>query len=186
MFRPTKSDAKNIVKERGKATAIQATISEESIKVATNQAANNSLQQVFKEVLLEQNAKSTSAQLAKAAVANTAKSTVIAGLIIEGAIYSVSVGQAVYKYSKGKMNHEQFIDFTVEQTATTGGSAAGGIGGSLAGIATGAAIGSIVPGIGTVIGGTIGGFLGCVGGGVGGSLLGKGIGKAINYTRKGD
>ena len=167
----------DVAKEGKKATAVQ----------ATKSAATAAIQGVSKEAL-KHGTRHTTTFVAKNAAAtaikHTANATVVAGLVVEGAIYSANMGKAIYEYSKGEMGDEEFVDFAVEQTATSGGSTAGGISGSLAGIAAGAAIGSVIPVIGTVIGGTIGGFAGGISGGIGGTLLGKEIGKLINLERK--
>ena len=105
-------------------------------------------------------------------------------MLIEGALLSFSISKTIYRHSNGEIDKEELIDFAVEQTATSGGSAAGGISGSLAGAAAGAAIGSVVTGIGTVIGGAIGGIAGGISGGIGGSVLGKAFGNLINFERK--
>ena len=167
----------DVAKEGKKATAVQ----------ATKSAATAAIQGVSKEAL-KHGTRHTTTFVAKNAAAtaikHTANATVVAGLVVEGAIYSANMGKAIYEYSKGEMGDEEFVDYAVEQTATSGGSTAGGISGSLAGIAAGAAIGSVIPVIGTVIGGTIGGFAGGISGGIGGTLLGKEIGKLINLERK--
>ena len=171
------SPGDEIVNEGKRATAVQ----------ATKSAATVAMQEASKHAI-KHGAHQTTMQVAKNAAANAMKhtlnATVIAGLVVEGTFYTVNMGKAMYKHSQGEMNDEEFTDFAVEQTATSGGSAAGGISGSLAGVAAGAAVGSIVPGIGTVIGGTIGGFLGGVSGGFGGTFLGKEFGKLINNERK--
>ena len=169
--------ADDVAKEGGMATAVQ----------ATKSAATVAIQGASKEAL-KHGTKHTTTHIAKNtatyAIKHTANATVVAGLAIEGAIYSANMGKAIYNYSKGEMDNEEFIDYAVEQTATSGGSTVGGISGSLAGIAAGATIGSVIPVIGTVIGGTIGGFAGGISGGIGGTLLGKEIGKLINIERK--
>ena len=167
----------DVAQEGGKATAVQ----------ATKSAATVAIQGVSKEAF-KHGTRHTTTFVAKnaatTAIKHTANATVVAGLVVEGALYSANMGKAIYEYSKGEMDNEEFVDFAVEQTATSGGSTAGGISGSLAGIAAGAAIGSVIPVIGTVIGGTIGGFAGGISGGIGGTLLGKEIGKLINLERK--
>ena len=189
-----KSVTKQAVKEGGKAAATQTVtkavvqkvskeVLEKGGKAATNQVAKSAakvaVQQASKEAL-KQGAKNAAVN----AVKQAAKGSVVAGLAIEVAIYSVNMGTAIKDYSNGDMDYEQFVDFTVEQTTTSGGSVTGGIGGSLAGAAAGAAIGSVVPIIGTAIGATIGGIAGGISGGIGGSLLGKSIGEQINYSKK--
>ncbi|XP_065890890.1 uncharacterized protein [Dysidea avara] len=194
--------SKEMLEESGKGATIQTTntgtkmiahqvskeVIEEGGKAATaKNVASAAAQQVTKEAA-RQTVNATAAQTAKSAAVNAvkqgAKTTIVAGVLIEGAFYAFQMGRAVHKRTKGQMDQEEFVDYTVEQTATSGGSAAGGIGGSLAGIATGAAIGSVVPVVGTAIGGAVGGFIGGMCGGVGGSLLGKGVGKLINLVRE--
>ena len=121
---------------------------------------------------------------AKVAVKKTIKGTVVVQVAFEGAIYTVSMSRALYKYVNGHMGKEDFVDHAVKRSTTSVGSLAGGIGGSVAGIAAGAAIGSVVPVIGTGIGGAVGGFVGGLSGGLGGTALGRYTGNWINWLRK--
>ena len=132
-------------------------------------------------------AKSGSLQVAKkaakVAVTKSIKGTVVVQVAFEGAVYTVCMTRAFYKYINGQMDKEEFKDYAVKRSTTTAGSLTGGIGGSLAGVAAGAAIGSVVPGIGTAIGGAVGGFVGGVSGGLGGTVLGRVTGNVINWLR---
>lgn len=130
-------------------------------------------------------AKSGSIQVAgkaaKAAVKKSIKGTVVVQIVFEGAIYTVCMTRAFYRYVNGHMGKDEFKDYAVKRSTTSAGSLAGGIGGSLAGVAAGAAIGSVVPVVGTAIGGAVGGFVGGVGGGLGGTVLGRVTGNLINW-----
>ena len=139
--------------------------------------------------IMGQGMKSVATQVTKAtvkqAMKQTAKVGIPIGVAIEGICWGYEIKCAHNKKKRGEITKEQFHNICVEQTATSGGSAAGGIGGSLGGTAAGAAIGTaIFPVVGTVIGGTIGAFIGGTMGGLGGSVLGKGVGKVINITRR--
>lgn len=132
-------------------------------------------------------AKSGSIQVArkaaKVAVKKSIKGTVVVQVAFEGAIYTVCMTAAFYKYINGRMGKDEFKDYAVKRSTTSVGSLTGGIGGSLAGVAAGAAIGSVVPGVGTAIGGAVGGFVGGVSGGLGGTALGRVTGNWINWLR---
>ena len=132
-------------------------------------------------------AKTGATQVAKRAarvvVTKSIKGTVVVQVAFEGAIYTVCMTRAFYKYINGQMDKEEFKDYAVKQSTTTVGSLTGGIGGSLAGIAAGAAIGSVVPAVGTVIGSAVGGFVGGISGGLGGTALGSVTGNLINWLR---
>ena len=117
-------------------------------------------------------------------VKNATKSNITVGVVVEGVFYTAGMVNAGQKYYKGEMDGTDFVQYTVEHTASAGGSLAGGIGGSLAGAAAGASIGSIFPVVGTTIGAGVGGFIGAMGGGVSGSLAGLGMGKMINWMWK--
>ena len=160
---------------------------EVSISETTKDSSSTITQQVSEEVVNQtaKNVTSTTARnTAAVAAQHTLKATVVAQLAVEGALYSVQMGRAIYKHMKGQMDQEEFVDYTVKQTATSGGSAAGGISGSLAGAAAGATFGSIFPIVGTAVGSLVGGVVGGISGGVGGSFLGKETGKAITSMWK--
>ena len=185
----TKQAATTTAKEVGKTATKQAatTTTKEVGKAATKQAATTTAKEAAKEVsktATKQAATTATKQVAANAVRQSLRVSIVSGLLIEGALYTAQMGRAVYKRKNGQMDPEEFKDFTVEQTATSGGSAAGGISGSLAGVAAGAAVGSVVPVIGTAIGAFAGGLLGGVAGGVGGGLLGKQVGGLINSHRE--
>jgi len=172
-------------------SGVQQVYQDESTEVlalqSTKQSSSAISQQVSDEVV-NQTAKNvtsaTARNTATVAAQHTLRATVFAQLAVEGALYSVQMGRAVYKHMKGQMDQEEFVDYTVKQTATSGGSAAGGISGSLAGAAAGAAFGSVFPIVGTAVGSLVGGVMGGIGGGVGGSFLGKETGKAITSIWK--
>ena len=185
----TKQAATTTSKEVGKTATKQAatTTTKEVGKAATKQTATTTAKEAAKEVsktATKQAATTATKQVAANAVRQSLRVSVVSGLLIEGALYTAQMGRAVYKRKNSQMDPEEFKDFTVEQTATSGGSAAGGISGSLAGVAAGAAVGSVVPVIGTAIGAFAGGLLGGVAGGVGGGLLGKQVGGLINSHRE--
>ena len=80
-----------------------------------------------------QGAKAVAAQAAKVtakqAVLQAAKVAVPVGLAFEGVFLAYEINSAHNKKKRGEISKEQYHDIIVEQTATTGGSAAGGIGG---------------------------------------------------------
>ena len=125
----------------------------------------------------------TAKETAKQAVKQTARVAIPIGIAVEGACWAYEIKSAHNKKKRGEITETKFRDICVEQTTTSGGSAAGGIGGSLGGAAIGATVGSVIPVAGTTIGGIVGGIAGGIFGGLGGSLAGKGVGKGINHLR---
>ena len=172
----TESANKSGVIQGSKNTTIQTTKS--TTKSGVIQVAETTAVQTTKSAT-----KSGTVQAAAKAAKVAVKGTVVVQVVFEGAIYAVSMSNALYQYVNGHMSKEEFKDYTVRQSTTAAGSLTGGIGGSLAGIAAGAAIGSVFPVIGTTIGGVVGGFVGGVGGGLGGTALGRLTGNWINWLR---
>ena len=123
------------------------------MKRATGEGAKRVVTQVTTE-----STKALAKQAAKQAALQTAKTAIAAGLVIEVVYFEIK--SAHNKKKRGEITREQFHDKIVEQTTTSGGSAAGGIGGSLGGAAAGAVLGSAVPVVGTVIGAAIGAVVG--------------------------
>jgi len=136
------------------------------------------------EQLTDEVVKGSTTSTAYHVVKNATKSNITVGVVVEGVFYTAGMVNASQKYYKGEMDGTDFVQYTVEHTASAGGSLAGGIGGSLAGAVAGASIGSIFPVVGTTVGAGMGGFIGAMGGGVGGSLAGLGMGKMINWMWK--
>jgi len=158
---------------------------------------NNTVRQCAKETFkgtaresLNQGAKKATFKVAgkaaKQALKTSARSTVVIGIAVETALYSIGMANAIHKYSKDEINGKQLTKIFVVETSKSVGSASGGIGGSLAGLAAGAAIGTVVPVIGTTIGAAVGGIVGGIGGGIAGSLAGKGLGTLLSWPIKTD
>ena len=171
----------NVISAEAKTTVtiVAEDIAETAAVQTTRSAAKTGTVQVAKTGTIQ-----VAKKAAKAAVKKSIKGTILVQVAFEGAIYTVCMSRAFYKYVNGHMGKKEFIDYAVKRSATSVGSLAGGIGGSIAGIAAGAAIGSVVPVIGTAIGGAVGGFVGGVGGGLGGTALGRLTGNLINWLRK--
>ena len=177
-----KQGGKEVVKQGGKEVVKQGgkEVLKQGGKEMLKQGGKEVVKQGGKEVV-KQGGKEVVKQGGKAVIRGA--TSVVGGLVIEGVFYGAEMSNAVYKRTTGQMDSEEFMDLTVKQTATSGGSAAGGLGGSLAGAAIGAAAGSFVPVIGTAIGAVAGGVVGGISGGLGGSLVGNKVGGMINSHR---
>ena len=178
---PAKELIKVVLKSASKQVSrevIEEGVASQAAKVLAYKASSEGLKQT-----VGTTAGATTKAAALNAIKQSAKGAVIAGVLVEGALYTAQLGNAVYKHKNGKMDDEELKHYAVERSTMSGGSAIVGIGGSVAGAAAGSAIGSVVPVVGTVVGGAVGGVLGGFTGGLLGTAVGKGTGVAINYLR---
>jgi len=90
---------------------------------------SNKFQKSFQQTASASTAQATKT-VAVSAAKQSAKASVIAGVAVEGMVYSAQMGNAVYKRANDKMDHEEFKNYAVERTTMSGGSTAGGIIGS--------------------------------------------------------
>ena len=83
--------------------------------------------------IVGQGAKTVATQTTKVVAIQTVKQAarvaVPVGLAIEGVCWGYEINSAHNKKKRGEISEQKFHDIVVEQTATSGGSAAGGIGG---------------------------------------------------------